>query len=47
MAKANGTTLLARMGKISQTVLWNDSCSLGELACSIDQNGALLPNPDL
>ena len=35
------TTRLARMGQMSQTVLWNDSCSMRELASSIESNGAV------
>jgi transaldolase len=41
MGKTTGTTLLAKMGQMSQTVLWNDSCSLRELASSIEQNGTV------
>jgi transaldolase len=29
------------MGQMSQTVLWNDSCSMRELASSIERNGAV------
>ncbi len=41
MGKATGKTLLAQMGQMSPTVLWNDSCSLQELASSIEKNGTV------
>jgi transaldolase len=41
MSKDHSETLLRLMTRTTPTALWNDSCAIGELAASIDQNGAV------
>jgi transaldolase len=41
MLEGSGKTLLAQMGEGFPTVLWNDSCSLAELADTIERNGTV------
>jgi transaldolase len=41
MSQDHSETLLRRMTRTTPTALWNDSCALGELSASIEQNGAV------